>query len=782
MYGNSNTGESGAATVSTTDCDAIDESQIVREMWLLRIRKQFAEREGWTLAETTVIVDESSVQLARVSFESAILCADQMARERFNQDKLLFDLVAAIVVNIRAGNDTTPHERLLQESPAMLKLIAGGWEVMSAFTELFRLQRAAPHRRVLVDELDSSIEDPRSRRLVRLCVTAMELMSVSEAARIAGRALDAAVDSAPPPPPPAARQLLRQVSSQTTEHPELQTTEALKMATVRLSGSSFQRTAKRVAEVVAACSAEHPAAEAEWAEVNGALQTFEARGWLVSDAAGLLRIGVRDADVICAGVDPRSAVLCHLMLRLVNEQARPLPPQDAPPARAPLPAQAAATAAAAAPCPSQARRAELAEMSASIAALSARLEELRAHDAGGGGPRGALDQEELDLVAALEASLRAELAGALPGQDEGEAGEQNPEEGGLPPPPAPLERQSTQEQLELAMALSLSESLAVAAAAAAAEASSPRRATLAGLCPICMDRDGEAFRPSACAHEMHRTCAVAMVRAALGSARSDVLPSGVRCPCRPTLGCAEFITMVDCATLVREVVPNEPAAAAAAASADEDDEAARCLSPEEFESLNRFAVEATVPENEKLFCPACERMILLDVAGEIPTGMAQCPHCDNLWSPSAASGEDAATTVFLDATSKRCPTCGVRSTHYHGHDCHHIGYGSGGCLTCKQHWCYVCLRKHGTPQGDGTATAFTSMSASRNPECPHGSSFCNRNDIAAHLVQAPYPHDSRCGCPICPTCRPGAPCGQCSGNCVVCLSLVPPGPSELAAT
>ena len=38
------------------------------------------------------------------------------------------------------------------------------------------------------------------------------------------------------------------------------------------------------------------------------------------------------------------------------------------------------------------------------------------------------------------------------------------------------------------------------------------------------------------------------------------------------------------------------------------------------------------------------------------------------------------------------------------------------------------------------------------------------------------PTDKRCGCPLCPSCRPGQPCPQCDGGCVVCQAKVRPAP------
>lgn len=52
-------------------------------------------------------------------------------------------------------------------------------------------------------------------------------------------------------------------------------------------------------------------------------------------------------------------------------------------------------------------------------------------------------------------------------------------------------------------------------------------------------------------------------------------------------------------------------------------------------------------------------------------------------------------------------------------------------------------------------------------------------DVNMYLEINPYPHDKRCGCVICSECAYKKPCYICSGNCVVCKGILPPGPLEL---
>mmetsp|Transcript_39671 Transcript_39671/g.104725 ORF Transcript_39671/g.104725 Transcript_39671/m.104725 type:complete len:556 (+) Transcript_39671:3-1670(+) len=242
----------------------------------------------------------------------------------------------------------------------------------------------------------------------------------------------------------------------------------------------------------------------------------------------------------------------------------------------------------------------------------------------------------------------------------------------------------------------------------------------------------------------------------------------------------------------------------------------QALSISEVHRLHRFSIEAAIPEAQRTWCPRCHLLVLLPESKDAEADRSEsrlsrvryacmrplrwisarwrapsagapwlvCPHCAHGWDPvrdaadpRAAAGDRAfderASAVLIELTSKECPnpTCQQRITHWHGHACHHIAPSTGGCPACRQHFCYVCLRRHGPP-GDGYQ---------RHPHCRHGSSYCVNDSIVQNIVLSPYPYDRRCGCPICSLCQQGRPCAQCDGRCVVCLGLVQPGPSVLSA-
>jgi hypothetical protein len=127
------------------------------------------------------------------------------------------------------------------------------------------------------------------------------------------------------------------------------------------------------------------------------------------------------------------------------------------------------------------------------------------------------------------------------------------------------------------------------------------------------------------------------------------------------------------------------------------------------------------------------------------------------------------TATFLATTTKSCPGCSNLVTHYHGHACHHISPGQCGKKGCRASWCYSC------------STVCAGHSCQNTVQ--RCDLFCKSTGILLFLEADPtggtYPKDSRCSCQICPTCRPGRPCGQCSGDCVVCKGTVPPGPQSL---
>jgi len=118
-------------------------------------------------------------------------------------------------------------------------------------------------------------------------------------------------------------------------------------------------------------------------------------------------------------------------------------------------------------------------------------------------------------------------------------------------------------------------------------------------------------------------------------------------------------------------------------------------------------------------------------------------------------GRRVSCDPFIMATTKGCPGCGFRATHYHGHACHHV---KDGCRECGIQYCYSCL-----------ATQEQNVKE-REEEyqclCEEGwSNFCvSDGSTAENILCDPYPRDKRCGCPICPDCKKGQPCEMCFGK------------------
>ncbi|KAJ3032728.1 hypothetical protein HDV00_007185 [Rhizophlyctis rosea] len=112
-----------------------------------------------------------------------------------------------------------------------------------------------------------------------------------------------------------------------------------------------------------------------------------------------------------------------------------------------------------------------------------------------------------------------------------------------------------------------------------------------------------------------------------------------------------------------------------------------------------------------------------------------CDACNNPWHPFKPCAIDtpaavAATLSEIDATSKACPNCSLRITHYKDHGCHSII-----CPKCRTDFCYVCLAKGGGHGSCGCKVWCCETGARKN-----------------------VPLGPGCRCPICPECEAGGRC------------------------
>ena len=236
--------------------------------------------------------------------------------------------------------------------------------------------------------------------------------------------------------------------------------------------------------------------------------------------------------------------------------------------------------------------------------------------------------------------------------------------------------------------------------AAETEAEVPRE-----MCPVCCCEPAD-FIPS-CGHATCSGCAIQMLRAACDDQRSALNASGFACVqrCEHRIGPNDVEPLLtDSArsrlSAIRGGAP-DPGAQFGGRGAD----GALGLSYEEYERFRQFVLEASIPVDERVHCPRCERAsaradVTTDGGGGGGTRGLRCPHCQHCWRPDATDAQGPSTTAtdaYIGATSRRCPNCDVPVTKWHGHSCHHISPQTNGCPNCHQHFCYVCLHKHGRP-------------------------------------------------------------------------------------
>ena len=171
------------------------------------------------------------------------------------------------------------------------------------------------------------------------------------------------------------------------------------------------------------------------------------------------------------------------------------------------------------------------------------------------------------------------------------------------------------------------------------------------------------------------------------------------------------------------------------------------------------------------FCSNCsEEMCRLCRVEGCPAKWHEGETCTE--AEAARKKSASADDIRIEAYSKHCPNCNIRGQHFHGHECHHISPGTG-CPHCNHHYCYGCAAYtvkgreiKGPRSGEGG-------SCRKNPR--HGT-YCSRDNLRDNIdTSNGWPLDERCGCAICPDCRPGRKCATCPGNCVVCRGEHPPG-------
>ena len=285
-----------------------------------------------------------------------------------------------------------------------------------------------------------------------------------------------------------------------------------------------------------------------------------------------------------------------------------------------------------------------------------------------------------------------------------------------------------------------------------------------------------------CDHLICVSCMVENIRVALKNKATMFEAGGLKCPMHAS-GCTAMVRLEGVRRLLSvsaRVLPDPRTSPPVPP-----------LTIAEARRFERFLEEASVPAEQRLYCinylctdqngfRRLNDMGPLSTRPSKPIGFQcvwcntkMCIECKRAHHPyerdcsKAATANQTLTEAVILATTKPCPHCGFKTSHYHGHSCHHIAPGTG-CPQCHKHWCYSCGKKAPSSHNSGYC-----------PSSPRCKLNCRNRHINDHLdTSNGWPIDQRCGCPICPDCRPNRPCNHCSGSCVVCKGLVPHGTFE----
>ncbi|KJH45099.1 IBR domain protein [Dictyocaulus viviparus] len=182
-------------------------------------------------------------------------------------------------------------------------------------------------------------------------------------------------------------------------------------------------------------------------------------------------------------------------------------------------------------------------------------------------------------------------------------------------------------------------------------------------CNICIDEHTTYLFDFGCHHLICRQCFEECLLVALKDARFTFRPSvGFTISC-PYPGCERYVT---------------------------DVHHFRVIGEERYQAYQRLATEKSIVVDEQgVFCPYADCGSSFFWENEDDDGKVSCPECLRLFCRLCRSAvcicdtEDP-TKLTIQATTKKCPGCGVNTERSEG--CTHMH-----CVVCKMDWCFVCV-------------------------------------------------------------------------------------------